>query len=186
VDKLPSSTTSLLATSCAKLWNEVNYQRRQVYSNYQPIDRNPQLYKKYMPLVGSATAQQVIQKNSEAWRSFLRLKRMERLGELSPWIRQVSPPGYWKRDGKHELVILYSNQSYRIEGHTLKLPKNLLVKFKGKPKWSGRQGRLEIHHDQLAKKWRVFQPVVVKPTLSPRGSKTRHIDVHKDLNAVLP
>ncbi|MEG9194322.1 MAG: hypothetical protein V6S10_03230 [Candidatus Methanoglobus sp.] len=29
------------------------------------------LYEKYSPLIGSATAQQIINKNNEAWRSFL-------------------------------------------------------------------------------------------------------------------
>jgi len=35
------------------------------------------LYEKYAPLIGSATAQQIINKNNEAWRSFLALKRLE-------------------------------------------------------------------------------------------------------------
>jgi len=74
------------ATSCAKLWNEVNYQRRQAYSNYHPIDWNTRLYKKYVHSVGSATAQEIRQKNSEAWRSFLALKRLERRGQLPPHI----------------------------------------------------------------------------------------------------
>jgi putative transposase len=64
------------------------------------LNWNPQLYKKYVPLVGSATAQQVVRKNNEAWRSFLALKRMEKRGELPTTMRRVVPPGYWKRDGR--------------------------------------------------------------------------------------
>jgi putative transposase len=45
-----------LAVNCAKLWNEVNYLRRQQYKNYLKLDWNPQVYKKYVPRVGSATA----------------------------------------------------------------------------------------------------------------------------------
>jgi putative transposase len=174
------------ATSCAKLWNEVNYQRRQAYTNYQPIDWNSQTYKKYVPHVGSSTAQQVVRKNSEAWRSFLVLKRLERLGKLPPHVKKVSPPGYWKRDGRYELVILCRNDSYRIYGETLRLSGSLWVRFRGNLRWSGKQGRLEIRYDQLTKKWRVFQPVVVKLTLSPRGSKTCHIDLGvRNLGTVL-
>ena len=65
-----------LAVNCAKLWNEVNYLHCQQYENYLKLDWNPQVYKKYVPLVGSATAQQIVRKNNEAWRSFLTLKRM--------------------------------------------------------------------------------------------------------------
>ena len=56
----------------------MNYLRRQQYQNYLRLDWNPQVYKKYVPLVGSATAQQVVLKSNEAWRSFLALKRMEK------------------------------------------------------------------------------------------------------------
>jgi len=175
-----------LATGCAKLWNEVNYQRRQAYTNHQPIDWNSQLYKKYRPSIGATTAQQVVRKNSEAWRSFLALKKLERRGELPPHIKKVSPPRYWKRDGRYELVILCRNDSYRIEGDIVKLPRDLSIGFKGDLRWSGRQGRLEVRYDQLAKKWRVFQPVVVKPVLSPKGSKTCHIDLGvRNLGTVL-
>jgi len=51
-----------LAVNCAKLWNEVNYLHRQQYENYLKLDWNPQVYKKYVPRVGSATAQQVVRK----------------------------------------------------------------------------------------------------------------------------
>ena len=70
-----------LAVNCGKLWNEINYLHRQQYSDYLKLDWNPQAYKKYVPLVGSATAQQVVRKNNEAWRAFLALKRMEKNSE---------------------------------------------------------------------------------------------------------
>jgi len=166
-----------LGINCAKLWNEVNYLRRQTYENYQHIDWNPQTYKKYVPLVGSATAQQVVNKNNEAWRSFLALKRLEKNGKLPQHVKTANPPRYWKRDGKYELVILCRNDGYRIKNGELKLSKGLTVKFKGNLKWFGKQGRLEIRYDNLGRKWRVFQPVTVKSVLSPKGSKTCHIDL---------
>jgi putative transposase len=166
-----------LAINCAKLWNEVNYLHRQQYSDYVKLDSNPQAYKKYVPLVGSATAQQIVRKNNEAWRSFLALKRMEKNGKLSSTIKQVKPPGYWKRDGRYMLRILFRCDSYHIrEGH-LDLPRHLSIPFKGKPKWTGKQGRLEVAWDTLSKKWRVFQSVKVKPIITPLGSKTCYVDM---------
>ena len=62
-----------LGINCAKLWNEVNYLHRQQYQDYLRLDWNPRVYKNYVPLVGSTTAQQIVRKNNEAWRSFLAL-----------------------------------------------------------------------------------------------------------------
>ena len=103
-----------LAVNCAKLWNEVNYLHRQQYSDYLKLDWNPQVYKKYVPQVGSATAQQVVRKNNETWRAFLALKRMEKNGKLPFTIRRVMPPGYWKRDGRYVLRILFRCDSYHL------------------------------------------------------------------------
>jgi putative transposase len=61
-----------LADNCARLYNEVNFERRQAYIGYNKFEWYPKrFYAKYAPLVGSATAQQMINKNNEAWRSFL-------------------------------------------------------------------------------------------------------------------
>jgi len=166
-----------LAVNCAKLWNEVNYLHRQQYENYLKLDWNPRVYKKYVPRVGSATAQQIVRKNNEAWRSFLTLKRMERRGKLPSAMKRVSPPGYWKRDGQYLLRILFRCDSYHIEGSRLKLPHGLSIPFKGRLKWTGKQGRLEVAWDSLSKKWRVFQSVQVKPIITPLGSKTCYIDM---------
>jgi putative transposase len=67
-----------LADKCARLYNEVNFERRHAYIRYKRFEWYPKhLYEKYAPLIGSATAQQVINKNNEAWRGFLALKRLE-------------------------------------------------------------------------------------------------------------
>jgi putative transposase len=166
-----------LATNCAKLWNEINYLHRQQYQNYLRLDWNPRVYKKYVPRVGSATAQQVVRKNNEAWRSFLKLKRMEKAGKLPPTIKRVKAPGYWKQNGHYMLRILFRCDSYSIRGDRLKLPRGLSIAFKGELKWTGKQGRLEVAWDALSKKWRVFQSVRVKPLITPLGSKTCYIDL---------
>ena len=48
------------------------------------------LYEKYAPLIGSATAQQVMNKNNEAWKSFLALKKLEDDGRLPEHVRAVN------------------------------------------------------------------------------------------------
>ena len=166
-----------LGVNCAKLWNEVNYLHRQQYSDYLKLDWNPQGYKKYVPLVSSATAQQVVRKNNEAWRSFLALKRMQKRGQLPTTTRRVVSPGYWKRDGRYVLRILFRCDSYHIREERLDLPRRLSIPFKGKPKWTGKQGRLEVAWDTLSEKWRVFQAMNVKPIITPLGSETCYIDM---------
>jgi IS605 OrfB family transposase len=87
-----------LADSCAKLYNELNFERRQAYMRYRRFEYPKHLYEKYAPLIGSATAQQIINKNNEAWRSFLALKRLEAEGKLpeheKPPARGGSKPLY--------------------------------------------------------------------------------------------
>ena len=54
-----------LADKCARLWNEVNFDRRQAYIHYRKFSWYPKdLYRKYAPFIGSATAQQIINKNN--------------------------------------------------------------------------------------------------------------------------
>jgi putative transposase len=52
-------------------------------------------YGKYKGLLG-VNAQAVLQKSNEAWNAFLHLLRLRSEGELPPFMRRVSPPGYWK------------------------------------------------------------------------------------------
>ena len=132
-----------LADNCARLWNEVNFGRRQAYTRYKKFSWHPKhLYKKYAPLVGSATAQQVIRKNNEAWRSFFGLKRLEAKGKLPSHIEKVSMPRYWKRNGRRELRIIIRKDCYKVDDEHLHLPKGLRVRWKGCLKWRGKQGRL--------------------------------------------
>jgi putative transposase len=104
-----------LAENCARLYNEVNFERRQAYIRYKRFEWYPKhLYEKYAPLIGSATAQQIINKNNEAWRSFLALKGLEVEGKLEH-ITRVSMPRYWKKNGRRELRIIVRNDCYRID-----------------------------------------------------------------------
>ena len=55
-----------LADNCARLYNELNFERRQAYIRYKRFECPKHLYEKYAPLIGSATAQQIINKNNAA------------------------------------------------------------------------------------------------------------------------
>jgi len=167
-----------LADNCARLWNEVNFERRQAYIHYRKFKWYPKhLYRKYAPIIGSATAQQIINKNNEAWRSFLKLKKLEKLGKLPPHIRKVSMPRYWKKNGKRELRIIVRKDCYRLDNKHLYLPKRLKLKYKGKLKWHGKQGRLEIIYDEVDRVWRGFMTIKIEKPPKRGGSKPLYIDL---------
>jgi len=106
---------------------------------------------KYAPIIGSATAQQIINKNSEAWRSFLSLKRLKFEGELPPNITKISMPRYWKKNNKRELRMVIRKECYSFDKRYLYLPDGIKVRYKGELKWCGEQGRLEIIYDETDK-----------------------------------
>jgi len=167
-----------LADNCARLWNELNFERRQAYIYYRKFSWYPKhLYRKYAPLIGSATAQQVIRKSNEAWRSFLKLKKLEKLGKHLPHIRKVSMPRYWKKNGRRELRVIVRNDCYRLDDKYLYLPKGLKLRYWGKLKWQGRQGRLEIIYDEMDEVWRGFMTVKVEEPPLRGGSKPLYIDL---------
>ena len=167
-----------LADNCARLYNEVNFERRQAYIRYRKFEWHPKhLYKKYAQLIGSATVQQIINKNNEAWKSFLALKRLEAEGKLPEHIAKVSMPRYWKRNGRRELRIIVRNDCYKIDEKCLYLPKGLKLKYKGKLKWKGELGRLEIIYDEVDGVWRGFMTVKVEEPPLKGGSKPLYIDL---------
>ena len=167
-----------LADNCSRLWNEINYKRRQSYFAGE-IDRNTdEEYHHYKRLVGSATAQQTIIRNNEAWKSYFALLKLKQKGKLPPHIKKIRPPGYWKdrKSGKRKLRILVRNDCYRLGGDVLKLPFGLVIKWKGKNRWEGKQGRLEIVYDDLSKSWYAFQPVSAL-IHQPVGNKRAYCDL---------
>jgi putative transposase len=114
-----------LADNCAGLYNEVNFERRQAYICYKRFEwYSKRLYEKYAPLVGSATAQQIINKNNEAWKSFPALKRLKAEGRLPKHVTRVSMPRYWKKNGKRKLKIIVRNDCYKIDDKYIHLPRD--------------------------------------------------------------
>lgn len=73
VDEEVESKLKLLCSLSSKLWNEVNYARRRMFFEKKGVDLKKtykEFYEKYKLLIGSATAQQILNKNDEVWRSF--------------------------------------------------------------------------------------------------------------------
>ena len=142
------------------LWNKLNYIRRQLFFEgwFDWKEGVDELYNEFKRILGSATAQQIIRKNNEAWRSFFSLLRLKNQGKLPSHIRKVSPPRYWKDRllSKRKLMTVIRNDCYRIEEvggkKWLFLPKGLKIRITGEFKWRGKQGRLEIFYD-LTGRW---------------------------------
>jgi len=78
-------------------------------------------YEKYKALIGSATAQQVLNKNDEAWRGFFKMLKLKKEGRLPPFITRVNPPGYKKKSNKRTLWTVLRRDQYRVEGDKIVL-----------------------------------------------------------------
>jgi putative transposase len=115
--------------------------------------------------LGTCKGQALLLKLREAWGSFYALKRLERIGQLSPHVRRVSPPRYVKdRKTRRRMgeSIYVRNDGYRQAEDTLVLSKTLRIRFKAGELCVGKQGRLELDCDRLREKWYGRIPVRVK------------------------
>jgi putative transposase len=171
-----------LADACARLWNEVNYERRQQFFNHQRVDFRgtwSKYYEKYKGLLG-VNAQAVLQKNNEAWNSFFTLLKLRSEGELPPFMRRVSPPGYWKgrETGKRKLILVVRQDRYVVDEqrHVLILKDfKMAIRFTGGLRWFGKQGRLEIHYDETRNAWYASIPVEVGVEEAKTGRRSKFI-----------
>jgi len=181
----------------ASLWNETNYARRQAFpeddASVWDADTGS-LEGKYKGILSSSVAQQIIRKNSEAWRSLLSLNEKYHAGEHN---EKPSPPGYWGNEEDGRVLRTYvRNDQYTIEygkfsrlevpiGSDLKdeygfgYRERLRLEVAGDPKWSGEQGRLELVYDETADAFRAFQPVTVPDSRldSPLASHEAALDI---------
>jgi putative transposase len=83
VDEETEKKLKQLCDLSSKLWNEVNYVRLRMWLEKKPIDFEAtyrEFYEKYKPLIGAATAQTIIRKNNDAWKTFFRLLELRREG----------------------------------------------------------------------------------------------------------
>ncbi|NJE10469.1 RNA-guided endonuclease TnpB family protein [Thermococcus sp. MAR1] len=185
---------SELADLGAKVWNRVNYLRRQQFFEDKIVDFNSTektAYEEFKREIGSATVQQICRKNAEAWRSFFSLLQKKRNGELPSWLKP-KPPNYLKEEGKRKPLIVLRNDQYRIEGNRLILKglgkfKKLEIQFKGRIHLNGKQGRLEITYDPVKRKWYAHISLTVdekfeggewvKLPKTPKGNLSAGIDL---------
>jgi len=161
VDKSSEEKLKLLCSLSSKLWNEVNYSRRRAFFEKRGVDLKAtykEYYEKYKALIGSATTQQVLNKNDEDWESFFKLLKLKREGKLPPFITRVNPPGYKKKNNKRTLWAVLRKDQYRIEGDKIILKGlgaigGIEARYKGLIHLGGERGRLEIHYDSDKRKW---------------------------------
>jgi len=194
-DRDAEAKLKALCSLASKLWNEVNYARRHQFFEGKRVDVEAtyrEFYGKYKVLIGSVTAQQVLNKNNEAWRAFFNLLKARREGRLPPFITRVNPPGYKKRGKSRILWVVLRNDQYRIEGDKIILKGlgaigRIEVGYKGLIHLKGRQGRLEIRYDPDRRRWyahisfeveeKAIRGVWRKIPQEPRGNLRAGIDI---------
>jgi putative transposase len=160
-----------IGLTSVRLWNELNCEKRKLFFKNdltleKRIEINRRYYHKYKNFLG-VNAGQVINKNEETWNSFFELLKMKRLRKLPPYIRKISPPGYWKDrlTGKKKIYMLIRNDRYYLEtvdegeGRLVLKDFKLSIRYAGRIKWEGKQGRLEIIYE--AGRWFAYIPIEV-------------------------
>ena len=192
-----------LLDASAALWNETNYKRLIRYDDEDSLENEDvwdaptgRLEGQYKGVLGASTAQQVIRKNSEAWRAFFRLKDQYYDESNSSVTEHPEPPGFrGNKDDGRELKTVIRNTSYSIEwgdrsrleilvgselqdryNHTGRLP----LEIAGEPNWPDydKQGRLDLWYDDIDGTFRASQPVTVADArATPLASEEAALDI---------
>ncbi|BDR93565.1 transposase [Vulcanisaeta souniana JCM 11219] len=171
-----------LANECAKLFNELNYERRQQFFHEGKVDLRGtwnKYYEKYKGVLG-VNAQAVLQKNNEAWSSFFSLLKLKKQKKLPPRMTHVSPPKYWKdsETKRRKLILVVRQDRYEVdETRRVIILKDfhMEIEFVGRLKWYGKQGRLEIIYDEATNRWYAHIPVEVGVEETKTGKKSKYI-----------
>jgi putative transposase len=179
-----------LANVSARLWNEVNYERRRQFFRGEKVDFKgtwDKYYGKYKNVLG-VNAQAVLQKNNEAWNSFFSLLKLKKENKLPPFMKHVSPPGYWKDSvaKQRRLILVVRQDRYVVDEqrHVLILKDfKMAIKFAGGLRWFGKQGRLEIHYDETRNAWYACIPVEVGVEEAKTGRRSKFI-VHGERKVI--
>jgi putative transposase len=192
-----------LLDASAALWNEVNYERLMRYNDEDGFksdvwDANTgRLEGKYKGVLGTSTAQQVIRKNSEAWRAFFRLKDQYHDESNMSVTEHPDPPGFrGNEDDGRQLKTVIRNTSYTVEwgdcsrleilvGGELKdrydHTGRLRLEIAGDPNWPDyeKQGRLDLWYDETESMFRASQPVTVSDDAqaTPLADETAALDI---------
>jgi putative transposase len=171
-----------LADASAKLFNEVNYERRQQFFQQHQVDFKStwdKYYNKYKGILG-VNAQAVLQKNNEAWSSFFSLLKLKKQGKLPPHMNHAGIPGYWKDEEtkKRKPLLIIRQDRYEVdEGNRRLILKDfkMELEFAGRLGWGGKQGRMEIHYDETRNAWYASIPVEVGVKTTKKGNKAKYI-----------
>jgi putative transposase len=128
----------------------------------------------------TSNAQQVARKHAENGKSFFSLIEEKKEGNLPKWFKP-RPPSYWRDEsGKYKLIIVIRNDRYEVDENKriihLKDFK-LSLKFKGKLKWHGKRGRLEVIYNDARRGWYAHIPVEVEILAKARGNLRASVDL---------
>jgi putative transposase len=192
-----------LLDASAALWNEVTYQRLMRYNDEGGFEGDVwdadtgHLEGKYKDVLGAATTQQVIRKNSEAWRAFFRLKEQYHDASNTSVTEHPEPPGFrGNEDDGRQLKTVIRNTSYTVEWgdrsrleilvgselkHRYDHTGRLRLEIAGEPNWPDyeKQGRLDLWYDETDGTFRASQPVTVsdKTRATPLAAETAALDI---------
>ena len=171
-----------IGLTCARLFNELNYEKRQAFFNRELTKRrnsgiSRKYYYKYNETLG-VNAQAVTQKNNEAWNVFFKQLDLKKQGRLPPHIKKFSPPGYWKdrETDEKEIHIFVRNDRYYLEpinegeGYLVLVDFGLRIRYAGRIRWESKRGRLEIIY--VNGRWFAHPPIEVDvdpPKSNKRG-----------------
>jgi putative transposase len=171
-----------MGLACARLWNELNYEKRNAFFDGELTitkrdEINKKYYHRYKEVLG-VNAGQVVNKNDGAWNAFFELLDLRKQRRLPPHIRKLSPPGYWKdrETSEKSIHILIRNDRYYLEpisedeGYIVLEGFDLRVRYVGRIRWEGKQGRLDIIY--VNGRWFALVPIEVgvePPKSNPRG-----------------
>jgi putative transposase len=182
VDKETHEKMKELGIITAKCWNEVNWLRMQQFKKGKRVDfskTEKEVYEKYKHVL-KVNVQQVARKNAETWKSFFSLIKDKGKGKLPKWFKP-RPPSYWKDEGgKYRLIIVIRNDRYEVDENkrTIYLKDfKLALDFKGKLKWCGKQGRLEIIYNEARRVWYAHIPVEVENVAKAKGNLRAGVDL---------
>ncbi|MFP3242916.1 transposase, partial [Caldisphaera sp.] len=171
-----------LANISSKLFNELNYERRQQFFHKKKVDFKGtwgKYYKKYKEEL-KVNAQAVMQKKQRGMELFFSLLKLKKKEKLPTFMKHVSPPRYWKdRKTKRRKLLLVVRQDRYVmdeQNHKLILKDfNLEIDFAGRLKWYGKQGRLEIYYDETENAWYASIPVEVGVEITKKGKESKYI-----------
>jgi len=195
VDEETEKRLRQLCDLSSKLWNEVNYARLRMWLEKKFIDfkgTHREFYEKYKPLIGAITAETIIRKNNNAWRSFFELLELKREGRLPPFMKKVRPPGYKKKRKSRALWVVLRKDQCEVSDDKIILKYlgtigKIEVKYRGIIHLRGDRGELMIRYDADRNRWyasisfKVSEKMVkgewMRVPLQPKGNLTAGVDI---------